>query len=102
MKLSDGLKDKQREQLIAILASCPEIKKVILFGSRAINTYKDRSDIDLAIVGEHITLSQQASLLDQIEHTTIPYHVDLIRYNTITNSALIEHIQRYGKIWLQR
>ncbi|MBR0237142.1 MAG: nucleotidyltransferase domain-containing protein [Thermoguttaceae bacterium] len=45
-----NIPDRALEDIIA-LAKKNDIKKVILFGSRARGTHTERSDIDLAVVG---------------------------------------------------
>ena len=72
-----------------------KIKKVIsnntkyhflLFGSRARGNYKKTSDIDIAIVGN----------LTSAEKYDIIYKIDLVFIDEITNSKLLESINRDG------
>lgn len=98
----DGIKDKHRLNLQELLSQAEKVKKVVLFGSRAMKTFTVQSDIDIALFGDDLTLSDQAELQDKIERLDIPQRVDLLRYNTITNQNLKEHIQQYGIVWSEK
>lgn len=96
----DGLKKSHKELVIESLAKRDSVKSAWLFGSRAMGTYRQNSDIDLVVEGETITLSDVAAILSEIELTTIPYHVDILIKHKITNDKLLEHIEQYGVRWL--
>ena len=75
----------------------PQIREVVLFGSRAKGTYKTGSDIDLAIKGDRplpdVALNLQAWLNEELP---IPYKVDVVDYHSLSRQNLIEHIDRVG------
>ena len=98
----DGIKDKHRLNLQELLSQAEKVEKVVLFGSRAMETFTVQSDIDIALFGDDLTLSDQAELQDKIERLDIPQRVDLLRYNTITNRNLKEHIKQYGVVWSEK
>ena len=81
-------------KLIGILKNNSRVRSAYLFGSRAIGTYKENSDIDIVLIGDELTLTDIADLLSQIELTSIPYKVDLLVKHKIKNSALLEHIDK--------
>ncbi|MFH1897012.1 MAG: nucleotidyltransferase domain-containing protein [Candidatus Desantisbacteria bacterium] len=92
-----GLSDKQLNEIISLLGAYPEIEEAILFGSRAIDTYKEASDVDIAIKGEKATASLAAKLKYYFEEETyLPFFFDFVAYPTITNAALREHINTKG------
>lgn len=71
---------------------------VILFGSRAMENYKQGSDVDLAIVGNEITHRTVASLHDALnEIYPLPYMFDVIHYDSLTNNNLKRHIENFGE-----
>jgi len=72
------------------------IKKIILFGSRAKMTSKQGSDIDLALIGEGIDFRQLCRIGVTIDELDLPYEVDIVDYNSITNQELKNHIDRVG------
>jgi predicted nucleotidyltransferase len=97
MTSNHDISPKSLSLLIHALAEYPEIESAVLFGSRAKGTHRRGSDIDLAIKGKTCT-SQIAVQLYGIlnENLPIPYHVDIVHYESLQNTALIEHIDRVG------
>jgi len=69
-----------------------------LFGSRATGTYNDGSDIDLALMGVDLVLNDILDATIKIEMLLLPYKFDIIIYDRIKNTPLIEHINRVGII----
>jgi type I restriction enzyme S subunit len=73
-----------------------------LFGSRAIGTFRGASDVDLALEGEGIGLSDLISLKAKFGNLQIPLEVDLIVRSKIENPDVEKHIQDYGREWYRR
>ena len=69
------------------------VKKVILYGSRAKGTARERSDIDIAVCGT----KDFDRLLEDIENIPTLYTVDLVDLDTCTNTFLLEDINEYGR-----
>ncbi len=98
-----GLTEKQVQEIIAIISSYQEVDKAIIFGSRAINTFKEASDVDIALIGEKCDLLLSAKIKDHLEEETyLPFFFDIIAYNTIQSPELKKHIQTKGKVIFQR
>ena len=77
----------------------PEIESVILFGSRAKGCHKRGSDVDLIITGPELTYDTGIELSDLLnEEYPLPYFFDVVNFNTLDNQALVEHVQRVGKV----
>jgi predicted nucleotidyltransferase len=92
-----GLKDEHLQTIINYVERCPEVERAVLFGSRAMGTYRPASDIDIALFGERVTAGLAAALKFNIEEETgIPYFCDFVAYPKITNNALKDHIDRRG------
>ncbi len=92
-----GLSEEQLAEIIAFIKGYPEVEEAILFGSRAIDTYKEASDIDIAIKGEKVTAGLAATIkFDLEEDTFLPFFFDVLAYPSLTNRALIEHIDNKG------
>ncbi|MBN2221782.1 MAG: nucleotidyltransferase domain-containing protein [Vallitaleaceae bacterium] len=93
-----GLLERDLDYIRKALESFPEIEKAFVFGSRAIGNYKKGSDVDLAIIGEKVTLGTVRNLFDILnEEYPLPYFFDIINYTDLENNELIQHIQQYGK-----
>ncbi len=55
--------------------------------------------IDIALVGDELTLTDQAKILDAIEQTNIPQKVDIVLYRTIRSNELLGHIAEFEVGW---
>ena len=96
MAINCGLSPEDIGLLHKLLAEYAEIDEVILFGSRAMGNFKTGSDIDLAIKGQNAA-KIVTTLLGRLENDIpLPYKFDLIHYESITEPALREHIDRHG------
>ena len=96
-----GLTQETITQLQDIFSSFNAIEKVILFGSRAKEDFREGSDIDFAVRGKSITLDLLLDIKLQIDALDLPYHIDLIDYESTNNNALKEHIDRVGKVFYE-
>ncbi|MEN9303386.1 MAG: hypothetical protein RL264_1815 [Bacteroidota bacterium] len=92
-----GLSELNIEQIKQVIASFPEISKVLLFGSRAIGTYRPNSDIDLCLYGEHLNLTLLNRLEEKLDDLLLPYRFDLLVHSRIKNADFLEHIALFGK-----
>jgi predicted nucleotidyltransferase len=98
-----GLKDSQLEEIISFISRRHEVEKAVLFGSRAIGTWKPASDVDIALFGEQVTAGLAAALKFDIEEDTyLPFFFDFVAYPTITNEAFKAHIDRKGHVLFKR
>ncbi|WP_084574098.1 nucleotidyltransferase domain-containing protein [Sporomusa malonica] len=98
-----GLQDADLVYIISRLEDFPEIKKAVVFGSRAKGNYKAGSDIDIAIFGEDISFSTIARLHYQLEEEgPLPYFFDIVDYTHSTHKELQNHIESVGKTIFER
>ena len=84
-----------------MLAQHPAIERAILFGSRAKGNYKNGSDIDLALAGP-VGFSELGKIAGEIDDLLLPWEIDLLAYESITNQDLRDHIQRVGQLFYTR
>ncbi len=94
-----GLKQADIDAILEAVRRFPEIKQVVIFGSRAKNSHQKGSDIDLAIKGKEITyniVNRINTILN--EELPLPYFFDVLHYEEIGNENLTGHIDRVGKI----
>lgn len=89
--LKTGIKINVIEE-IKSFAFKHDIQKVILFGSRARGDYKERSDIDLAILGGNGDLFA----LDVDEYTSTLLMYDVVNLDKSVQVELLESIQKEG------
>ena len=94
-----GLLDDQLEIIEKALGSHPEIETAVLYGSRAINTFKEASDVDIALKGEKVNKDLAINLKIYFEEETdLPYFFDCLSYHDLDNKKLKEQIDKYGII----
>ena len=63
-----------------------QAKKVILYGSRAKGTARERSDIDIAVSG----VDNFELLVEKVEELPTLYSVDMVNMDTCRNQLLLE------------
>lgn len=93
-----GITPKSYQLLVEAFLKYPEVKEIVIFGSRAKGNYKPGSDIDLAIKGENCTIKTAWNINAYLnEVLPIPYYVDVIYYDGLESAQLKDHIDRVGK-----
>lgn len=91
-----GLPASTVEKIVAVLARFPEVDRVVLFGSRAKGTHKPGSDIDLALVGEHLDWRTIGRAYDALDDLLLPFRFSLVHYGPATDPDVAGHIARVG------
>lgn len=76
--------------------SFPSVEDAVIYGSRALGNWKKFSDIDISLIGENVSHNDLITIMFKLEDLDIPYIVDLNRFASLTNPALIDHITRVG------
>lgn len=96
MKDKFGLPTKIIQALLNVFAQHTEIKKVILYGSRALGTFKSGSDIDLTLIAPEMSLTTLLKIETEIDDLLLPYKIDLSLRHQIENPDLLKHIDKHG------
>ncbi|MFD1362507.1 nucleotidyltransferase domain-containing protein [Lentibacillus salinarum] len=92
-----GLLKQDIELIVQAIERFDEIDRAIIYGSRALGTYKKGSDIDIAIKGLYVTRDTAARLSESLnEAYPLPYFFDIVHYDSISNQKLTEHIDHHG------
>ena len=100
--MTDGLKERYRSAIRGVLSSNRRVERAVLFGSRAKGGFRSASDVDLALVGDSLTLRDQFDLAVAMEELTVPQRVDLHLRHAIADAAILEEIERHGIEWYKR
>lgn len=66
-----------------------------IFGSRAKNTFKNTSDIDIAVFG-NITYEDKYKIMNDFDLLDIVYKIDLIFINENTNKDFKQEVEKEG------
>ncbi|HCJ56291.1 MAG TPA: DNA polymerase III subunit beta [Clostridiaceae bacterium] len=95
--MNTGLNQFDVNHIVGVLRKFKEIKKAVVFGSRAKGNYKAGSDIDIAIYGDDITFDIISSLHWMLEEESpLPYFFDIVDYTHLDHKGLRDHIDRVG------
>ncbi len=97
-----GLEQNVIDRINSIFIQYEDIDQVIIYGSRAKGNYKTGSDIDLTIYSDDFGTSDMLKAANQIDDLLLPYKIDLSIFNQISNSDLIDHINRVGHIFYDK
>lgn len=89
-----NLHSKHLKTLQMLFSKHPAITQALLFGSRALGTHKESSDIDIALKGD-ITPTLLAHLKEELEDSTLPYFCDILDYERAPQE-LKEHIDTHA------
>jgi len=96
-----GLDAKTLAQLCEVFGRYQEIEKAEIFGSRALDTYRPNSDIDIALWGRAVSGDIIGKVRSDLDAMPTPYQFDVVGYFLIEHADLRDHIDRYGKIIYQ-
>ena len=92
-----GLRPTDIALIISTLQTCNEVDAAYLFGSRAKGNYRPGSDVDIALIGNHITFNTIARIKELLqEQSKMPYQFDIVDYTHCKSDALKAHIDAVG------
>ena len=97
--MNSGISPENKCAICRILASCPKVSEIILFGSRAMGTFKPYSDIDLCLRGSDISLDDILSLRVKLQELPLVVDIDLVAECLLQSPALLQHIKLKGLSW---
>lgn len=89
------LQPAELDMMRSVFRRHPEVTSVTLFGSRALGTHNDRSDVDLVVTGEVEPLRAEA-IASELDELPLPYRFDVQSLAHIHHRPLLEHIKRVG------
>jgi predicted nucleotidyltransferase len=86
-------------KIIKMILSYKKAKKIVLFGSRAKETYSGASDIDIAILDEKWSDKDINIIKNNLEeHVKTPLKFDVVNYYLLSRKKLRGNILKYGKV----
>ncbi|MCG7598627.1 nucleotidyltransferase domain-containing protein [Halomonas sp. McH1-25] len=97
-----GLSAQAEARIRNVLCQFAGLERAILYGSRAMETYRPGSDIDLTFLGSRLTWHDLQQLELRLDDLLLPYRFDLSLYHQIDNPDLVAHIQRVGVPFYER
>lgn len=92
-----GLSDAAQMFILQTLSEEKKIERAILFGSRATGRFREGSDVDIALVGKHLSEGECLRLARRFDDSFLPYKVDLVLLDENVSESLKVHIDQVGK-----
>ena len=96
-----GLSEKALSGISEVFRKYSAIEEAKIFGSRALDTHRPNSDVDIALLGQ-LNLGLVDRIKADLDEIATPYQFDVVAYNLIGHSKLKEHIDRFGKLFYRR
>ncbi|MCG8475259.1 MAG: nucleotidyltransferase domain-containing protein [Cytophagales bacterium] len=97
-----GLSEQEKEKLCRCFSSILPLRRVMLFGSRAVGNFRKSSDVDLALEGAELKMEDIFELEKALEELRLSYRFDLVALRQVSNEKLKEHIRRAGVcLWVR-
>jgi len=100
--MNHGLAAAVVARIHQVLTRHPEVERVILYGSRAMGTFKPGSDVDLTLVGEKLNSTILGRIDEELDDLLLPYEFDLSIFSTITHAGLLDHLRRVGVTFYEK
>ncbi|CAN5275414.1 nucleotidyltransferase domain-containing protein [soil metagenome] len=97
-----GLQRKELARIQEVFSRHPQVKEVILYGSRALGTHRKGSDIDITLTGKGLNLRSLSKIEADLDDLLLPYPFDVSVFRKIENPELRNHIERVGKVIYRR
>ncbi|MGA9326486.1 MAG: nucleotidyltransferase domain-containing protein [Salegentibacter sp.] len=91
-----GLKDQVLLKLRKVFNSFRGIEEAIIYGSRALGTFREGSDIDITLKAD-LNFEELIQVERKLDDLMLPYTIDLSLYQKLSNPELVHHIDRVGK-----
>ena len=95
-KTNFGFRPQVLRFLENLPALYPMIEGVTLYGSRAMGTYSEGSDIDLALHGKALDFNTLREVSAYLDGLPTLYSYDVLHYDTLDHKPLKDHIDRVG------
>ncbi|MDE5798548.1 MAG: nucleotidyltransferase domain-containing protein [Treponemataceae bacterium] len=98
-----GLSEATMDIIRGICGRFPRVSQVIMYGSRAMGTFREGSDIDMTVIAdEGFTQADLLRMADAFDDSPLPYLVDLSIFTELKSPELKDHIRRRGKVLYKR
>jgi uncharacterized protein len=72
-----------------------QVRRVVIFGSRALGRFENQSDVDLALWGD-MDPDLMGRIAGELDELPLPYTFDVKAYEFIRHEPLKRHIDEFG------
>ena len=92
-----GIPEMIRERICAVLRADARVQSALLFGSRAKGTWREGSDIDIAVFGGDLDHRDVWRWQHELDDEVFPWSLDIVIMDDHVSAPLREHIVRVGR-----
>jgi len=92
-----GLKSPIIDTKTSVFISHANVRKAIIYGSRAKGNYRFNSDIDLVLFGSNLNQKELLRIETELDDLLLIYTIDVSICQYIENQSLKKNINRIGK-----
>lgn len=92
-----GLDQDILDKILAVLTGHPAIERAVIYGSRAAGTFKNYSDIDMAVYAPAMSDQEFARLHFELDELPIVFKIDVVHIDRLENENLRQKIAREEK-----
>ena len=96
-----GLPERTVNELLEYFKSKPEVKKVMIYGSRAKGNFKNGSDIDFAVWTDGKS-AYELRIEAELDDLETPYMFDVTDYKNLTHEGMKNSIDRDGVLFYKK
>jgi predicted nucleotidyltransferase len=94
-----GLEPDALANMRALCERTPGLERVWIFGSRARNDWRPRSDVDLAVDAPTWTRRDFGAFEEAMRELPIVYPLDMVLWQSVTTPIFKEQIERDRKLF---
>jgi proline iminopeptidase len=94
-----GLDERIYVDMARVFARYPAVEQVLIFGSRAKDTWKPGSDIDLAIVAPGMSDAAFSQLWNELDELPLVFKLDVVHLDRLNQAGLRERILSEGQVF---
>lgn len=96
--MNTGLKMETQKKIFNLFKNYKEVELVYLFGSRATGSFRNGSDIDLAVSGKNLTTKYILDIQESLYNLNLPYRFDIVNLQVLDNERMRKDILQNGII----
>lgn len=96
-----GLPERTIKELLEYFKSKPEVKKVMIYGSRAKGNFKNGSDIDFAVWTDSKS-AYELRIEAELDDLETPYMFDVTDYKNLTHEGMKNSIDRDSVLFYKK
>lgn len=95
-RLQFGLSERIANSLRETFARYPQVRKAVMYGSRAAGNHRAYSDIDIAVIAPAMQAHDFSALWNELDDLPILFRLDVVHFDRVNNPRLRQNILNDG------